>query len=74
MLCALGLSSAHVPLSQPDFPLTVAPRGTRLQSHLALPQVLVCTRLPSLCERNLEFTKANTLVRGRQSLTHLKPL
>ena len=28
----------------------------------------------SLCERNLEFTKANTLVRGRQSLTHLKPL
>ena len=47
MLCALGLSSAHVPLSQPDFPLTVAPRGTRLQSHLALPQVLVCTRLPA---------------------------
>ena len=47
MLCALGLTSAHVPLSQPDFPLTVVPRGARLQSHLALPQVLDSTRLPA---------------------------
>ena len=47
MLCALGLTSAHVPLSQPDFPLTVAPCGARLQSHRALPQVLDSTRLPA---------------------------
>lgn len=27
-----------------------------------------------VCKRNLEFTKANTLVRGRQNLTHFKTI